>query len=208
MRHGRPRLGARISWADAESNLRVATAPGPQHPSQRAQGHGSDLRGWESTVSQAMASSAAAEARDCRLSPASECSSKNSEPYRPPGRQGQVTKYTKGSVRVHRTGDQTLWIFLQLRALTTGPESPMCAGCLNAEIHHFPLRRRRPRTILGHANWKTVIPSIQNEVPDSKRQPPSGCPMGIIPREEAWPPPNHPNRQRIQPRAALAQLGS
>ena len=87
----------------------VATNSGASAP--RPEGtkfHGSDLRGWESARVTSNVSSALPRTGTANFSPASECSSisqtreKNSEPYRLPGRQGQVTKYTKGSVSVHK----------------------------------------------------------------------------------------------------------
>lgn len=74
------------------------------------------------------------------------------------------------------------------------------------------LRGWRPRTILGHAGWKTRnVPSIRNEKgPRFKVAAPLGVPGGVsIPRGgETRPPRNHRRTQAIQPRAAPGRLGS
>lgn len=106
-----------------------ASAPRPES----TKFHGSDLRGWGSARVTSNVSSALPRTRTANFSPASECRSisrtreKNSEPSRPPGRQGPVIKYTKGSVRFTRTRDHTLDFSIRnSELLTTGPDS-QCA---------------------------------------------------------------------------------
>lgn len=81
-----------------------ASAPRPES----TKFHGSGLRGWGTARVTSNVNSALPRTRTANFSLASECSSisrtreKSSEPSRPPGRQGQVIKYTKGSARVHK----------------------------------------------------------------------------------------------------------
>lgn len=100
--------GLRLAFPGPTKLNGVATdsgAPAPRPESSKF--HGSDLRGWGTARVTSNVNSALPRTRTANFSPASECSSisrtqeKRLEPSRLPGRQGQVIKYTKGSVRVH-----------------------------------------------------------------------------------------------------------